>query len=53
MMIVVELNMNYHSYLEMLESISVLKIIYLFRDICFGLLVEDYYDCCRNCMRIR
>ena len=53
MMMVVKLDINYHSYLEMLESISLLEIIYLFRDICFGLSVEDSHDCCTNCMKTR
>ena len=38
---------------ENLESLFVLEIVYLFRNICYGLSVEDSYDCCRNCIRIR
>ena len=36
-----------------LDNLSVLEIVNLFRNIYFGLLVEDSYDCYRNCMRIR
>ena len=35
-----------------LKSLSLLIIVYLFRNICFRLLVEDSYNCCRYCMRI-
>lgn len=52
MTMTVELDMQYHSHLEILESISLLEIIYLFGDIYFGQSVEDSYDCCRNCVRI-
>ena len=36
-----------------LDNLSVLEVVYLFRNICFGLSVEDSYDCCKNGMRIR
>ena len=36
-----------------LDSLSILEIVYLFRNIYFGLSGEDSYDCCRNCMRNR
>ena len=35
------------------DELSIIKIVYLFRNIYIGLSVEDNYDCCRNCMRIR
>ena len=34
-----------------LNNLSVEEIVYLFRNICFGLSVENSYDCCRNFMR--
>lgn len=48
----VEFDMYYHSPWN-LESLSILEVLYLFRNIYFGLLVKNSYDCCRNCMRIR
>ena len=36
-----------------LKCLSLLKIIYLLRNIFLGLSMEDSYDCCRNFMRIR
>lgn len=35
------------------DKLSVDRFIYLFRNIYFGLSVEDSYDCCRKCMMIR
>lgn len=48
----VEFDMYYHSSWN-LGSLSILEILHLFRNICFRLSVEDSYDCCTNCMRIR
>ena len=36
-----------------LNNLSIEKTAYLFKNICIGLSVEDSYDWCRNCMRIR
>ena len=36
-----------------LDNLSLVKIVYLFRNICFWLSMEDSHDCCRNCMKIR
>ena len=42
-----------HSHMEKLINYLFDKFIYLFRNNCFRLSVEDIYDCCRNYMRTR
>ena len=40
------------THLQNLDNLSILESVYLFKNICFGLSVDDSYDCCRYCMRI-
>lgn len=41
------------THLWKFDDLSVIDIVYLFRNICFGLSVEDSHDCCRHRMWIR